>query len=78
MDLTKAIRQLLTERERLDRVIASLEQLQETGLPVPSAAEGKRRGRKAMAEDERRDVSERMKRYWAGKRKGGQGREPAA
>jgi len=65
MDLNKAIRDLHEELEKLNQVIASLEQFQSTGtLPLPP-----RRGRKSMDEQERKRVSERMKNYWAGKRK---------
>ena len=64
MDLNKAIRDLRDELEKLNEVIASLEQFQSTGtLPAP-----RRRGRKSMPEEERKSVSERMKKYWAGRR----------
>ena len=64
MDLNKTIRDLRNELEKLNEVIASLEQFQSTGtLPAP-----RRRGRKSMPEEERRVVAERMKRYWAGRR----------
>ncbi|MCC7235977.1 MAG: hypothetical protein IT163_11775 [Bryobacterales bacterium] len=68
MDLDKIIRELRTEKERLDRVITSLEDLAGTGTvtPLPSP---KRRGRKTMDEEERREVSARMREYWR-KRKG--------
>jgi len=71
MDLYKAIQDLYAEKEKLERVIASLEELQRTagGLPVPLKPV-KRRGRKSMSAKERREVSERMKRYWAGRRRG--------
>lgn len=64
MDLNKAIRDLRAELERLNEVIASLEQFQSTGtLPAP-----RHRGRKSMPEEERKSVSERMKKYWAARR----------
>lgn len=64
MDLNKTIRDLRNELEKLNEVIASLEQFQSTGtLPAP-----RRRGRKSMPEEERKVVAERMKRYWAGRR----------
>jgi hypothetical protein len=73
MDLYKAIQDLYAEKEKLERVIASLEELQRTAgeLPeMPKAA--KRRGRKSMNAEERQEVSERMKRYWESRRmKGG-------
>ena len=68
MDLYKAIRQLYEERARLDRVIASLEELQKTGQE-DHAEPPKRRGRKDMSAEERGQVSERMKQYWADRRK---------
>ncbi len=69
MDLYKAIRQLYEERARLDRVIASLEELQKAAGEDSEGEPAKRRGRKAMSEEERRQVSERMKQYWADRRK---------
>ncbi len=70
MDLYKAIQELYAEKEKLERVIASLEELQRTAgsLPLPPSG-GKRRGRKSMNAKERQEVSERMKRYWASRRK---------
>lgn len=70
MDLYKAIQDLYAEKEKLERVIASLEELQRTAGSLPlSPSGGKRRGRKSMSAKERQEVSERMKRYWAGRRK---------
>ena len=69
MDLYKAIQDLYAEKEKLERIIASLEELQRTAgaLPVmPKPA--KRRGRKSMNPSERQEVSERMRKYWAGRR----------
>lgn len=63
MDLSKIIAELRQEKSRLDRVIASLEQLGVDSFPVPISAP--RRGRKFMNPEERREVSERMRRYWA-------------
>jgi hypothetical protein len=72
MDLYKAIQDLYAEKEKLERVIASLEELQRTAgtLPVPPPKPVKRRGRKSMSSEERQEVSERMRKYWAGRRKG--------
>jgi hypothetical protein len=69
MDLYKAIQDLYAEKEKLERVIASLEELQRTAgaMPIlPKAA--KRRGRKSMSPTERQEVSERMRKYWANRR----------
>jgi hypothetical protein len=66
MDLIKAIRELHEELNKLNEVIATLEQFESTGtLPPP-----RRRGRKSMAAQERNAVSARMKQYWARHRKG--------
>ena len=77
MDLYKAIQDLYAEKEKLERVIASLEELQRTAgsLPVlPKPA--KRRGRKSMNPSERQEVSERMRKYWASRRQSKQ-QEPS-
>jgi hypothetical protein len=67
VDVIRTIRLLREEAERLDRLIASLERARAR----QQSEEGKRplrRGRKGMSIEERRQVSERMKRYWAGRR----------
>ena len=69
MDLRKTIQDLYAEKEKLEQVIASLEELQRNATPVGRLhAAGKRRGRKSMGAQERLDVSERMKKYWAAQR----------
>jgi hypothetical protein len=69
MDLYKAIQELYGEKERLERVIASLEELQRTaGVSLEPPPGAKRRGRKSMPATEREMVSERMKAYWAARR----------
>ena len=76
MDLYRTIRTLHEERKRLEKLIESLENLQssENGLVAPKPAG--RRGRKGMNADERRKVSERMKKYWE-KRRAGQSADSA-
>jgi hypothetical protein len=81
MDLYKAIQDLYAEKEKLERVISSLEELQLNAgavdvLPKPV----QRRGRKSMNAQERQEVSERMQKYWAGRRnkKGQRPADPAA
>jgi len=69
MDLYRALQDLYAEKEKLERAIESLEQLQRakrvsSDVPAPN----KRRGRKSMSPEEREEVSERMKRYWAARR----------
>jgi hypothetical protein len=70
MDLYKAIQDLYAEKEKLERVIASLEELQRTSGDLPDVPKpGKRRGRKSMNAQERQEVSDRMKRYWDSRRR---------
>ena len=53
-------------------MIASLEELQRTARSVPDLPQPtKRRGRKSMDSVERQEVSERMRKYWAGRRQKG-------
>ena len=69
MDLYKAIQDLYAEKEKLERVIASLEELQRTAGAMPLLPKpAKRRGRKSMSATERQEVSERMRKYWASRR----------
>jgi hypothetical protein len=65
MDLRKTIEDLYREKEKLDRVIASLEELEGTVTVAPLQ---KRRGRKFMGTEERLKVSARMKLLWASMR----------
>jgi hypothetical protein len=71
VDIFKALKALHEERQKLDEVITVLEKLQINNKersdafplkPVP------RRGRKSMDEEARREVSRRMKSYWARRR----------
>jgi hypothetical protein len=66
MDVHAIIAELRAELERLNEIIETLERLcsEETFLDAP-----KRRGRKSMDDDARLQVSKRMKRYWAQRRK---------
>jgi hypothetical protein len=73
MDLYRLIQDLNAEKAKLERVIASLEELQRAagGEIPPTPESGKRRGRKALTPEERQEVSERMKKYWASRRRVG-------
>lgn len=68
MNYDQLIRDLRAEREKLDRIIASLEELQGNAGAFQSR---KRRGRKFMGSVERQQVSERMKKYWAARKRAG-------
>ena len=64
MNLNDVIRDLHEELEKLNQVIAAVEEFERTRtLPAPRHA-----GRKSMGEPERRLLSERMKKYWARRR----------
>ena len=65
MDLTKAIEELRREREKLEPVIASLAEMQAVAAAVPKQ---KRRGRKSVSPEERREAAARMRRYWQSRR----------
>ena len=59
------IKLLRAHKDQIDRAIAQLESLNSPdGIHLP-----KRRGRKFMGPEERKEVAERMRRYWAGRRK---------
>jgi len=67
IDLRKVIHGLLEEKQQLDTVILSLETLERagtSGVSVSSRETKVRRGRKFLPPEERRRVSERMKKYW--------------
>jgi hypothetical protein len=70
IDLYKTIQDLYAEKEKLQRVIASLIDLQSgVGGDIPLMPKsGMRRGRKSMSDEERQMVSVRMKKYWAVRR----------
>jgi hypothetical protein len=68
MDLDKVIRKLYEERAKLDEIITSLELLKRSATVVEKEVVKKRRGRKFMNEEDRKEVSERMKKYWASRR----------
>jgi len=65
MDLYRIINELLEERDRVNRIIESLESMSEDGAVVKKP---RKRGRKRMDASARRSVSVRMKQYWAKRR----------
>ena len=66
MDIDGIIRDLNEERDRLNRIIESLELVAKTGGGCGKPPG--RRGRKFMDTAGRQEVSERMKNYWARRR----------
>jgi hypothetical protein len=73
MDLQHVIEELCAEKDRLDRVIAVLETMLRAeaggaGASPDGPPAQKRRGRKSMGHEERKNVSERMRKYWASRR----------
>lgn len=70
-DFRPIIQDLKAERDKIDRAIDALSELS-SGEAAPSAPKRSTRGRKWMSEQERRVVSERMRRYW-GTRKSASG-----
>jgi len=78
MDLYQALRALHEEKKRLDRLIAVLEGLEQSANHLQARTGKKRRGRKSMSPEERRRVSERMKRYWSQRKQPAQAAEGSA
>ena len=68
MDVFEAIRGLREERERLDAMISLLEARLKFERKAKGGKSKGRRGRKTMSMEERLQVSERMRRYWATRR----------
>ena len=69
MNLTEIIRVLYVEKQKLENSIAALEALGATNGNGNGNQPVRRRGRKSMGAEERQQVSERMKRYWEGRRR---------
>ncbi len=66
MNIAETLRELHAEKQRIIRVIETLETLCAEGQSNLRAAST--RGRKFMPVEERRQVSERMRKYWATRR----------
>ena len=76
MDLYRIIGDLVAERNRLQRIIESLEGMDAADVK-PTRQRPAARGRKSMDREARKAVSERMKLYWA-RRRGETGPESRA
>lgn len=73
IDLNQTITLLRLELSVIDRVISGLEDLarvrySQQGNPHVDGAMVRRRGRKSMGPEERKEVSRRMKAYWDSRR----------
>jgi len=70
MNLHQMIRDLRERQKQLEFVIAELEALERirSGQPGYAVPALRQRGRKFMNAQERREVSERMKRYWSARK----------
>jgi hypothetical protein len=69
MDIVKALRELYSEKKRLDAGIAALEARIKAARNGSGAKSVKRRrGRKSMSATERLEVSKRMTLYWESRR----------
>jgi hypothetical protein len=69
MDLYRIIEDLTEERNRIQRIIQSIESMDETAAkPVRRARASVKKARKGMTQAARREVSARMKSYWAKRR----------
>jgi hypothetical protein len=66
MDIDRLIEDLNAEIDKLKRVVGYLEELRGTS---GASATPSRRGRKSMNAEERQEVSARMKKYWASRRR---------
>ena len=70
LNLDGILAELHARRQVLDQVIQELEKMEPTGKPAGFLKRPQgRRGRKTMGEEERQQVSARMQRYWADRRK---------
>jgi hypothetical protein len=69
MDLTKVIQDLHAQKANVDRAIAAVEELQRAATNLSVSGGSTRRGRKSMGARERKEVSDRMKKYWADHRR---------
>jgi hypothetical protein len=69
MDIAKALRELYSEKKRLDAAIAALEARTRNNRTGAGAKRVPgRRGRKSMSAAERLEVSRRMTQYWEARR----------
>jgi len=68
MDLKSLIEELNARKAVLETAIVTLREIQQSISGSAPRLSDSRRGRKSMGEEERREVSARMKRYWETRR----------
>lgn len=69
MDLNEVIRSLYEEKKKLDRLIASLESVSANGgAPAARPSKPRRTRRRQVSAERRKEISERMRKYWAARR----------
>jgi hypothetical protein len=66
LDLSNALDELRARLALIEHAIPIMQQL--NGTPDTDGTPKRRRGRKAMNQEQRAEVSERMKKYWQGRR----------
>ena len=74
MDIRRILSELVTERERIDRAIAALQQLGDSSRTeavksVAASGSRGRRGRRSMSPAARKRMSAMMKKRWAERKK---------
>lgn len=83
MDIRRILSELITERERIDRAIAALQQLGDSSRTeavksVAVSGSRGRRGRRSMSPAARKRMSAMMKKRWAERKKAAKKSKAAA
>jgi hypothetical protein len=78
LDLSEAIERLYAQRASLMRAISAIEALLRDSTIGAAGAGRSKRGRKSMNSEERQEVSQRMKKYWASRRSSNGGPEASS
>jgi len=68
VDLDGQIRELRGMLDKIKATIAALEAIEQSSPSHPASTGRSTRGRKFMRAEERKEVSARMKKYWASRR----------
>jgi len=68
MDVLRWLKELHKERELLEKAIRRLELMLDAAKSAETRQRGKRGRKPGMSNEERKEISERMRRYWAQRR----------